>query len=214
MQFLTRGCTAVGLVWALCIGASGQTNEAKGLPARATPSDYQAHAQAGTFTIAAEFEGHSVATPESVLSNENFVTVEVGLFGPPQARLRLSYQDFSLRINGKKAALPAQQFGLVFKALKDPAFAPPESASKSKTSIGGGGNSQNDPGALPPVVHIPIEVERAMQQHVQKASLPEGERTLPAAGLIFFEYGGKLSGIHSMELLYNGPAGNAVLPLQ
>jgi hypothetical protein len=191
------------------------TSEAKGLPARATPADYQAHTQAGTVTIAAEFEGHSVATPESILSNDNFVVVEVGLFGPPQARLRLSFQDFSLRVNGKKVALPAQQYGLVFKALKDPEYNPPEAASsaKSKTSIGGGG-AQDDPGALPKVIHIPIEVERAMQQHVQKASLPEGERPLPQAGLIYFEYGGKLSGIHSIELIYDGPAGKTVVPLQ
>lgn len=195
-------------------GQSAQSSEGKGIPARATPADYQSHGQAGTVTIAADFEGHSVATPESVLSNENFVVVEVGLFGSPGARLRLSFQDFSLRINGKKAALPAQQFGLVFKNLKDPDWIPPESASKSKTSIGTGGDPQNDPGALPPVVHIPIEVSRAMEQHVQKAALPEGERALPQAGLIFFEYGGKISGIRSIELLYTGPAGKTVIPLQ
>ena len=194
--------------------SAAPTSESKGLPARATPADYQAHAQAGTVTIAAEFEGHSVATPESILSNENFVVVEVGLFGPAQARLRLSFQNFSLRINGKKLALPAQQFGLVFKALKDPEYNPPESASsaKSKTSIGSGGGAPED--SLPKVVHIPIEVERAMQQHVQKASLPEGERQLPQAGLIYFEYGGKLNGIRSIELIYDGPAGKTVVPLQ
>src|SRR5580658_2799706 len=57
----------------------------EGIPPRATPGDYQAHAQAGTVTIGAEFKGHSVPTPDAVYSNEDFVAVEVGLFGPPEA---------------------------------------------------------------------------------------------------------------------------------
>jgi hypothetical protein len=220
MQFFLKSRINTVAIAVLAIALSqfaygqGGQSEAKGMPPRATPNDYQAHAQAGTFTIAAEFQGHSVATPESIFTNENFVTIEVGLFGPPQARLRLSFQDFSLRINGKKAVLPAQQFGLAFKALKDPAWIPPVPAGpKSKGGISAGGDNP-DSNAPPPVVHVPIEVERAMEQKVQKAALPEGERQLPQAGLIFFEYGGKLSGIHSVELLYSGPAGKVVVPLQ
>jgi hypothetical protein len=53
-----------------------------------------------------------------------------------------------------------------------------------------------------------------MAQHVQKAALPEGDRTLPQAGVIFFQYRGKTKGIHSIELIYAGPAGNATLTLQ
>jgi hypothetical protein len=53
-----------------------------------------------------------------------------------------------------------------------------------------------------------------MAQRVQKASLPEGDRALPQAGLIFFQYRGKAQGIHSIELIYAGPAGKATLTLQ
>jgi hypothetical protein len=67
----------------------------------------------------------------------------------------------------------------------------------------------------PPVVHIPIELQRSMQMKVRKAALPEGDRALPQAGLIFFfQYRGKAQGIHSIELIYAGPAGNATLTLQ
>lgn len=193
-----------------------QVRELKGIPPRATPADYQAQAQAGTVTVAAEFKGHSVPTPEAVLSSEDFVVVEVGLYGPPEARLKLSHDDFSLRVNGKKAPLPALPYAGVFRSLKDPEWIPPgggESKS-SKTSIGGGGKGAGDGSSLPVVVHVPIELERAMQQHVRKASLPEGERVLPEAGLIFFEYRGKASGIHSIELMYTGPLGKATLNLQ
>lgn len=204
----------------LCQGAFGQDvpgkdaqiHDAKSIPPRATPTDYQAHAQAGLFAIAAEFTGHSVPTPEAILSTEDYVVVEVALFGPRGARAKLSYENFSLRINGKKTPLPAQPNTFVFKSLKDPEWAPPVSAeSKSKTSIGGTGKS--DAGSTPAPVHIPIELERAMALRVQKASLPEGERVLPEAGLLFFQYRGKTDGIHSIELIYTGPAGKAILTL-
>jgi hypothetical protein len=219
MQLYFKSGTCIAIVVALTAmlghNASAQSapaSEGKGLPPRATPADYQAHAQAGTVTIAAEFAGHSIPDPQSALETEDYVVVEVGLFGPPEARLRLSPADFSLRINGKKTPLQAQAYALVFKSLKDPQYEPPVHAdAKTKTSIGGDGKGQADPGALPPVVHIPIGVERAMEQRVQKASLPEGERPLPQAGLIFFEHRGKSN---SIELIYTSPAGKATLTLQ
>jgi hypothetical protein len=100
---------------------------------------------------------------------------------------------------------------LVVKSLKDPTWEPPgsEPSQKSKTSLGGGGGQ--DAGAPPPPVHVPIELQRAMAKRTQKASLPEGDRALPQAGLLFFEYHGK---VRSAELLYSGPAGKATLTLQ
>jgi hypothetical protein len=53
-----------------------------------------------------------------------------------------------------------------------------------------------------------------MEQHVQNVVLREGDRALPQAGLIFFEYRGKTQKIHSLELTYTGPAGKATLALQ
>ena len=119
---------SVVLIGALCTFA--QSNEArgkdvpaapsKGLPPRVAPSEYQAQAQAGAVTVAAEFTGHSVPTPEGTYTTEDFVVVEVGLFGSPQARATLSNGDFTLRINGKKTALPSQPYELSFKSIKDP----------------------------------------------------------------------------------------------
>src|SRR5579863_7373542 len=215
---LKRGVVIVAvLAAALCQSAPGQeaqgndarSREAKGMPPRATPADYQAHAQAGKITIAAEFTGHSAATPEATFSTEDYVVFEVAFFGP-DASIRLSPEDFSLRINGKKTPLPARPYALVFKSLKDPSWQPPVPVeSKSKGGISTGGNGQSD--SLPAIVHMPIEVERAMELRVQKASLPEGERPLPVAGLIFFEHRGKTN---SIELIYAGPAGKATLTLQ
>jgi hypothetical protein len=53
-----------------------------------------------------------------------------------------------------------------------------------------------------------------MAQYAQRSSLPEGDRALPEAGLMFFEYRGKTQNIRSLELFYDGPAGKATLKLQ
>jgi hypothetical protein len=223
----TRGVAVAVILAAALLGQEPQSTApkgpepSKGVPPRATPGDYQAHAQAGTVTIAAEFAGHSIPDPQSILSTEDFEVVEVALFGPPDARLRLNYTDFSLRINGKKALLPAQPYALVFKSLRDPDYEAPEEtaakeakkASNSGVTTGGGGNrsaSITEP-TLPPIIHIPIAITRGWEQRVQRSSLPEGERPLPQAGLIFFDHKGKPQ---SIELIYNGPAGKVTIPLQ
>lgn len=183
------------------------------LPPRTSPNDYQFHVQAGKVTIAAEFTGHDVRTMEGgPYTTEDYVMVETALFGPPGTKLQMSFQDFSLRINGKKNLQPAVPYLTVFKSLKDPDWEPPE-AKASKTSIGTGGGDGNN-GDLPRLTHIPIERERAMQQRVMKVSLGAGDRPLPQAGMLFFEYHGSAKSIHSMELLYDGPAGKASIALK
>src|SRR5579872_6271727 len=89
------------------------------LSPRATPNDYQAHSKAGSVTIGAEFMRHAVPTPQGQFNNEDYVTVEVGIFGSPGERTRISVEDFSLRINGKKAIV-SQPYGVVMANLKDP----------------------------------------------------------------------------------------------
>ena len=188
-------------------------SETKGIPPRASAADYQFHEQAGNITIAAEFTGHSLPTLEGPLTNEDYVAVEVALFGPSGTPLKIAADNFSLRVNGKKSALPSQPFGLIVSSLKDPEWVPPEAPEKkSKSSIGTGG--QSDSGAPPAPVKIPVAVQRAMAQRVQKAALPEGDRALPVAGLLFFQYRGKEKSVQSLELLYDGPAGKATLKLQ
>jgi hypothetical protein len=191
----------------------------KGLPVRATPAEYLSRATAGAYTIAAEFDRHDVPTAETTLTTEDYVCVEVAVFGPAGSHVSLSFSDFSLRINGKKSPIPAEQFAAVSRNLRDPTYEAPEvkAAKENKSSglnAGGGDNGQGDAGNTPPVIHIPPEMERAMELQVQNAALPEGERTLPVAGLVFCKYGGQPKGIHSVELVYAGAAGKATVTLQ
>jgi hypothetical protein len=199
---------------ALCgsaIAQEGQAKDAmKGLPPRTAPTDYHAQAKAGGFTFAADFDGHGVPAGESVFSTEDYIVVEIGIYGAPGSHLNLTYKDFSLRINGRKGLVSAQPYESVFHSLKDPDWIPPDTGSKSKGSIGGGDNSNEPP---PAPVKMPMPMQLSMEQKVAKASLPEGDRPVPEAGLLFFQNGGKISGFNSIDLVYSGAAGRATLKL-
>jgi len=194
--------------------SDAQASETRGMPARATPGDYQAHAAVGPLTIGAEFLQHSVPTPGLLLGTEDYIVVEAGVFGPPGARTTLNPGDFTLRVNGKKM-LQSEPYATVFKSLKDPEWEPDVPVDKaSKTSIGSsgaGGKNSNDPPVVP---KPPFKLQRDWNLRMQKEAFPEGDRALPQAGLLFFRYGGKASGIHSIELMYAGPSGKATIELQ
>ena len=190
---------------------SAPADEAKGLPPRAAPTDYQAIAKAGNVTIAADFAGHSVPTADGAYSTDDYVAVEVGVFGPPDAKLRLSHGDFVLRINGKKDGQPSVPYEMVRSSLTDPEWSPPKDENKSKTTLGGAGGNANE---TPAPVHMPMDLRLPMEQHVRTAVMLQGERALPQAGLLFFEFHGKTKRIRSLELVYSGPAGKATLDLQ
>ena len=190
--------------------SGNQTGESKGLPPRAAPGDYQAQGKVGSVTIAAEFVAHSVPTPDAIYNSDDYVVVEIGLFGPSPVNIAPS--NFSLRINGTKKPLSAQPYELAFKTMMDPDWQPPKQEDKSKTSFGTGGQGGQDSGPPPPV-HMPLEVRRPMEQRVTRAAMLEGEQPLPRAGLVFFEYHGKAKNIHSVDLIYSGAAGNATIAL-
>ena len=183
--------------------------------ARATPGDYQSQVKMGPITLAADFSAHSVTTADAVYSTEDYVVVDAGLFGPAGSHTIMNWKDFSLRINGKKNAIPAESVITVYRNLKDPEWeesvAIQVKESASKTSIGGGGGQQDSTPAAKP--KIPIALERKMEQRTDKAALPEGDQPLPAGGLLFFSYRGRTKDIHSIELIYAGPAGKANLGL-
>src|SRR5579863_8872839 len=157
------------------------------MPPRTAPTEYQSQAKAGMVTIGAEFMGHAVPTPEQPLTSEEYVVVEAGFFGPADGKIRLSRDDFSLRINGKKTLLTSEPYELVFHSLKDPEWQPPESAeakeSKGGLTTGGGGGGGDKLPPIPP--KMPFPLRRAMGQQVEKSAMEIGDRPLPRAGLLF-----------------------------
>jgi hypothetical protein len=202
------------ILFLLPCAAPAQTVDPQVLPPRAAASDYLSNGSAGAISIGAEFKGHVVPTPEGNLTSEEYVVVEVGVFGPEGKPLKLAASDFTLRINGK-TPLPAQPYGLIAKDLKDPEMEPlSKDKDKPKTSMTGGGGGQAAGEPPPAPVKVPVETRRAWTQRLQKASLPEGDRALPVAGFLYFPHRGKSEGMKSLELIYNGPAGKASLTLE
>lgn len=204
----------------LAAAAAGQTAEApketQGLLPRGSAAEYQARGQAGKVTVAADFTGHGIPTEQQPLVSEEYVGVEVALFGPPDGRLTINASEFTLKINGKKTPYESQPWGLVAKEIKDPEWMPPEPLTeKSKgglTGSAGGGRQPGDPPPLPP--KVPVELLRTWQQLLKRCALAEGDRALPQAGMIFFRYRGKPQSIKSVELVYEGAAGKASVQLQ
>ena len=186
------------------------------MPPRAAATDYQAHGPVGSVTIAAEFLGHSIPTSQGILNSEDYVAVETAVFGAPDAHATISLSDYSLRINGKKP-LQSQPFEVVAYSIKDPEWAPPPSPDKPKTSLnsssGGGGGILGGGDEKPTPPKMPANEVVRMQQRVRKMLIPEGDRLLPQAGLVFFHYGGGQKGIYDVELIYKGPAGKTSLDL-
>ena len=192
----------------------GTINEAQGLPPRTAPSDYPVQAKLGAVTLAAEFTGHGVPTPDSPLSTDSYVVVEVALFGPAGTRLPISFRDFSLRINNKKNPAPAEPWEQVGGSVKDPEWVPPEKPEKGGGGIlsSGSGGGGNDDSKTPP--RPPAELRRAWAQRVKQVALADGDRALPQDGLLYFSYGGNVKNLRSLQLIYAGAAGKATLNLQ
>lgn len=153
-------------------------------------SDYPARVQMDAVTLAAGSLGHSLPTPQGVLQTDDYLVIEVAFFGPPMSRLRVSPDNFTLRINGRGAPLPAQLPGMVAGTIK---FRKPDPRE--------------------PVTAIRSYEEDSIEHRVRNASLPEGEKTMPRSGLIYFAHRGKTGNIRYVQLLYNGPMGKSSLKL-
>jgi hypothetical protein len=179
------------LAAAICLCIQGQNTqskdaqiEAKGMPPRPSPAEYQAHGQAGAVTIGAEFTGRSVPTVQGPLATEDYVAIEIGVLRPARARApRYPPPTFHSASTGRSPC-PASRSGLVVESVKDPEWAPPEPVVPKQKTVLNSGESSAPPADSknpPPPPKVPIEIQRGWAQRVQRVALPEGDRP-PASG--------------------------------
>lgn len=192
---------------------------------RTKPADYPVHVQMDTVTLAAEYLVHSLPTAKATLVANDYLVVEVAFFGPPSSRLRMSPDNFQIKINGHGQTLPTEPAGMVAASIKNPRPSHLQTGASvgmgdGTVSVGprpppsqfpGDGNERTAPGQPPTVKSV--EEENAVEYRVQNATLPEGEQSLPRSGLLYFYYRGRIKGIHSIDLYYEGPMGTATLKL-
>jgi hypothetical protein len=193
---------------------------------KTSAADYPVHVQLDTVTLAAEYLVRSLPTPEGTLVTSDYLVVEAAFFGPSMSRLRMSPDDFTLRINGRGSPLVTQSAGMVAQSIKYPGEHPALTAAGS-VGIGDGtvtvgprpppsqfpGDGKDRPPPGQPVTIVQKEQQDTIEGRVQSASLPEGEKALPRSGLIYFPFRGKTKNIRSLELLYEGTMGKATLKL-
>jgi hypothetical protein len=213
---------------------------AQGLSPREKAADYAAHAEARDgFTFAAEYLVHTLPTgtlntTDALVAND-YLVVEVAVFGPRGRRIDLSQGSFTLVLGtGKKSgktALSPDSAGTVAGSIKFSDWAP----KPHLEAEGGVGNANvgfgppmtarfpGDPSVRPlPPSPVPeqnpagLEKEQplSIDERVQRASLPTRELAPPVTGLIFFPFEGKTKSIKTLELVYEGPAGRVVLRLE
>jgi hypothetical protein len=211
--------------FALLLAAAGIA-VAQGTEPKTAPSDYPVHVQMEAVTMAAEYLVHSLPTTKGTLVANDYLVVEAAFFGPLYSRLKMSPDNFLLRINGRGEPLTTDAPGMVAQSIKFPGMRPhlettgSVSAGDGTVTVGprppasrfpGDGNDRTAPGQGPTVTEV--NQENSVEYRVQAASLPEGEHSLPRSGLLYFFYRGKTKNIRSVELFYNGPMGKASLKL-
>jgi hypothetical protein len=197
---------------------------AQGTQPKPQAADYPVHVQMDAVTVAAEYLVRSLPTSKGTLVANDYLVVEVAFLGPPMGRLRMSPDNFTLRVNGHGTPLTAQLPGMVAGSIKFPnsngSRGLTGSASAGGVTIGprppqsrfpGDGNDR--PPVNQPVTTIQKEQEDSIDARVLSASLPEGEKTMPCAGLIYFPYRGRTKNIHSLQLFYDGAMGKSTLKL-
>jgi hypothetical protein len=205
----------------------------QGTETKRKPDDYEAHGQAGSAAIGAEFTVHSFSRGEQSYIAQDYLVVEVALFPAKGETLAVENGSFQLRLNGKKQLLQPQPATMVAADLQHPEWQQPGGV---RPEIGGslgnvgvimGGPPRNNspfPGSNPPgsqapqPVPIPKDNPSGLQKEppvkaeelVVQTALVEGPHHAAFSGFLYFPFKGKISSIKSLELLYE----DAVLKLR
>jgi hypothetical protein len=202
---------------------------------REKASDWPVHAAAGNAEVGAEYMVHSVIHGGETVFVRDYLAIEVAVF-PKGQRIEISQGQFTLRMNGKKAALMAQTAGMVAASVKYEdweqhrqldATAGVGDASvilgRPRTSARFPGDPTQTRDRLPQPPKAPGPEDRSgvektpklsPEEIIKQAALEERESFQPVRGYLFFAHKGSASKIKKLELSYTGPGGTVVLPLK
>jgi hypothetical protein len=203
---------------------------AQGLTPKDKPSDYPSHEDFGNgLTLGAEYLVHTLPTANGALIANDYLVIEVAVFGAKGGSIDLDAGHFTLRLNQKTTLTPDSP-GVVAASIKYPDW-----TQKPKVDVSGGaGNSSviygppqagrfpGDPTMRPPPApplpeDNPAGLEKQapvpVDERIQRAALPQGNQRIPVAGVVCFPFRGKTKSIKSLELIYEGPTGRVSLKL-
>ena len=189
-------------------------------------NEYPVHAAWPRFEIGAEYLVHSIPAENGSLFAKDYLVVEVAIY-PAKQPVMISDAHFTLRMNGKKSVLTAENASFVAASIKYPDW---EERPRLVGTAGIGDGSVSvgapvpterfpgDPSARRPVgmPHKEPETDAAgnprpdksVDDLIARAALPEGEARTPRKGALFFAFKGKLKSIRSLELIYDDGHGD------
>jgi hypothetical protein len=195
---------------------------AEGTPAKASAGEYPAHATSGNLAIGAEYMVHSFGSGEQMYLAENYLVVEVALFPPKGEGITADAAKFTLRVNGKKTLLYAQNPPMVASHLNRRDWESPRGAT-ADLGVGGVNVGLGYPQGRDPVTGAPEgrrlpnpprapdagapgggePKERVRPEEVLiRTALPEDAHRGPVSGFLYFPYTGKASGLKSIDLVF------------
>jgi hypothetical protein len=207
----------------------------EGTTPREKPDQYPVQTAVGAHRVAAEYLVHSFSGGGRMFHTDDYLVVEVAVY-PGRPGLQVDAGQFTLRINGKKRALLAQAPGFVAASLKYPDW-----GWRPRLEAGAGmgnagvilgrprtvgrfpGDPRPDRERLPHPPQAPAPEDRSgvdaappltADEAAVEGALPEGAFRGPVSGFLYFAFKGKTKSIRSLELLYTGPAGAAMLRLR
>ena len=204
--------------------------QADRLEPRPKPSEYSQQAKLPKATLAAEFLAHSYSGEGRMFFTEEYFVIEVAIYPEKGETIELNNSQFQLRLNGKKQTLFPQNPEMAAASIKysdwvnRPHVEATAGVGDDTVTVGrprpqqgpfpGGGPNQT-PMPRAPEPDYKNQGERKAPQSpgdvVKETALEQGPHKAPVAGHLYFPYAGKAKSLKSIELLYNGPAGEAVL---
>ncbi len=203
----------LGFLFAMCALLFAETEP------RAKASEYPVHGTVGDLELGAEYFLHSIPSARGMLFAQDYLVVEVAIFGPSKLPFSTGPGRFHLRVNNGKMLLATDSATFVIASMKHedwngerPHFEVGAGMGDTGVTIGrptSGGrlpdssDSRNRKTAGP----------QFFEEWLPQAELIDIQKKLPVSGMLFFPYTGKVKAIKKLELLYEGPEGSAALLL-
>lgn len=174
---------------------------------RKSAEDYPAHTSVADMAVGVEYMVTTFSAEGQTFTVDDHLVLEVGIF--PRAESKVDLRRFMLRINGKREVF-AQIPGMVAASVKYPDWTrkPTLQAAAGPVILG----RPTTPGRFPGDQRAPLPRQQPVENDspreqvdfgdlINKSALPEGVKTKPVAGMIYFPYDGKLKAIRTVELL-------------